>query len=134
MKFRFVLLSLFFIFASCTTPKVENNKVHEKSPFFRDFESTSIIKTPPDELAKSNFNKKNIIFYISCVLVGCNFVIEGVSEEETECIRNSYKTKHIDAGYDMIFSEEQARCQDKIENWVREYNSQLISILRKSKK
>ena len=134
MKFRFVLLSLIFVFASCTTPEVENNKTHDILPRAGDFESTSITETAYNKLAKSNFNNKNIIFYIPCDLMECSFSIEGLSEEETQCIRNSYKTKYIDVGNsDMIFTEEQECCQRKIENWIRKYNSQLILLLKKSK-
>ena len=134
MKFRFFLLSLFFVFASCMTPKEENNKINENPFRDRDFESTSITETAYNKLAKSNFNNKNIIFYIPCDLMDCSFSIEGLSEEESQCILSSYNAKKIDVGNsDMILTEEEACCYDKKANWIRKYNSQLILLLKKSK-
>ena len=73
-----------------------------------------ITETAYNKLAKSNFNNKNIIFYIPCDLMDCSFSIEGLSEEETQCILNSYNAKKIDVGNsDMIFTEEEACCYDK---------------------
>ena len=142
MNFRFVLLLIIFVFASCTTPEVKNNKVYKNliyEKIYRDlnalnYESKSITETAPDELARSNFNKKNIIFYIPCQIADCYFELKGLSEEETLCILNSYKTKYMSIGIDMIFDEDQASYQSFIENWIRSYNRELLSLLKKSKK
>ena len=134
MKAIFVLIALIFLFSSCTTPEVKDNLIWLFPPADADWESDCITEAAPDVLAKSNFNNKNIIFYISCQLVDCYFELKGLSEEETQCILNSYKTKYMSTGIDMIFDEEQALAQAGVENWIRVYNRELIYYLKKSKK
>ena len=141
MKSIFVLIALIFLFSSCTThvssrttPEVKDNLIWLFPPADADWESDCITETAPDVLAQSNFNNKNIIFYIPCQIVDCYFELIGLSEEETQCILNSYKTKYMSIGIDMIFDEEQALAQSGVENWIRVYNRELIYYLKKSKK